>query len=525
MENGCPTSPLRPQPDGLQEETNPSLDDRTGSCELEAEPPQEERATSAEEEGSSGSCSRFTFHPDVEPNTHDREDHKDEVTAAAASQDTSQDKQTGNVDENPIERVQNGVTDTPCCRGVEGNCTTVTVGAEVDKEDRCDPEGRRETELSNGFEQASSGCKEGEEEAFPSPPVTSKEDSVTEEKEMEESKQESNEGGSVVPGGQPKLNNPQLQPVSVPYGGARPKQPVSLKLQIPQTPAFQVQNLVPPASGNNKNQEKQKSRNASPENTQAAPDPSKEGLNGDGGAPSPLPAPPESPDNDLQSGQRGAPGRKSANSLGEVAPVWVPDSQAPVCMKCDVKFTFTKRRHHCRACGKVSDGGQDTRFTRFERFLLLGRCNFAKSASSDTFSQRVSSSVATHALAGVSTRYIKVQPVVADAALESHQAATVFPPVVNAGKGGAGGAETLRGHAGCGGIPISLGGSPAASSSGKIRDRRRFPVSPILVGVSAEPSSNRYQRPVHVSGKRFACRANPVALCVFRRCSARRAVA
>lgn len=370
MENGCPTSPLRPQPDGLKDESNPSLDDRTGPSELEAEPPQEE-----EEEGSPGSCSPFTFHSDVEPNTHDREDGKDEVAAAAAaSQDTGQDKQTINVDENPIERTQNGVTDAPSCCGVEGNCTTVSVEAEVDEEGRCDPEGQaeqqRETDLANGFEQASSGWKGGEEEGFPSPPVTSKEDSVTEEKEMEESKQESTEGGSAGPGGQLRLNNAQLKPVSVPYGGARPKQPVNLKLQIPQTPSFQVQNqLGPPALGNNKNQENQKSRSASPENTQVAPAPSEEGLNGDGAAHSPLPMPSESPDNDLQSGQRGAPGRKPTNSLGEVAPVWVPDSQAPVCMKCDVKFTFTKRRHHCRACGKVSDGGrsraafQNTRLT------------------------------------------------------------------------------------------------------------------------------------------------------------------
>ena len=40
--------------------------------------------------------------------------------------------------------------------------------------------------------------------------------------------------------------------------------------------------------------------------------------------------------------------------LGKVAPVWVPDAEAPACMQCEAKFTFTKRRHHCRACGKVS---------------------------------------------------------------------------------------------------------------------------------------------------------------------------
>ncbi|NXG65997.1 ZFY16 protein, partial [Hemiprocne comata] len=38
-------------------------------------------------------------------------------------------------------------------------------------------------------------------------------------------------------------------------------------------------------------------------------------------------------------------------------PLWIPDSEAPNCMNCQVKFTFTKRRHHCRACGKVFCGG------------------------------------------------------------------------------------------------------------------------------------------------------------------------
>ncbi|XP_062068475.1 zinc finger FYVE domain-containing protein 16 isoform X2 [Lepus europaeus] len=42
--------------------------------------------------------------------------------------------------------------------------------------------------------------------------------------------------------------------------------------------------------------------------------------------------------------------------LGQKQPTWVPDSEAPNCMNCQVRFTFTKRRHHCRACGKVFCG-------------------------------------------------------------------------------------------------------------------------------------------------------------------------
>jgi hypothetical protein len=40
--------------------------------------------------------------------------------------------------------------------------------------------------------------------------------------------------------------------------------------------------------------------------------------------------------------------------LGKVPPFWVPDADAPNCMQCEIKFTVLKRRHHCRACGKVS---------------------------------------------------------------------------------------------------------------------------------------------------------------------------
>ncbi|CAF1245680.1 unnamed protein product [Adineta ricciae] len=39
--------------------------------------------------------------------------------------------------------------------------------------------------------------------------------------------------------------------------------------------------------------------------------------------------------------------------LGSIAPDWVSDDLAPACMKCANKFSITRRRHHCRACGKV----------------------------------------------------------------------------------------------------------------------------------------------------------------------------
>ncbi|KAM6129270.1 zinc finger FYVE domain-containing protein 9 isoform 1-T2 [Phoenicopterus ruber ruber] len=232
--------------------------------------------------------------------------------------------------------------------------------------------------------------------------LPSKEDSVTEEKEIEESKSEcyanvyeqrgneTTEGSGLIlnsTGDHIKKNylhnlcsqvspmqgqtSPKpvtnLQSISVPFGGARPKQPTNLKLQIPKPLSDHLQNdLVPPnCGGNSKNKNVfgktqlgdtadmfpgETSSNASVTDTNG--EHLEEYESGVSSSPC-LAVAPDSPDNDLRAGQFGAPARKPFTTLGEVAPVWVPDSQAPNCMKCEARFTFTKRRHHCRACGKV----------------------------------------------------------------------------------------------------------------------------------------------------------------------------
>lgn len=235
--------------------------------------------------------------------------------------------------------------------------------------------------------------------------LLSKEDSVTEEKEIEESKSEcysnvyehkGNEATdrsghilnctgdqmkkayfhslcSQVPA-EPSQASPKpaanLQPLSVPFGGARPKQPTNLKLQIPKPLLDHLQNdLVPPnCGGNSKNKNDVSGKTKLCENlaanvfsdetsliTSVADTGGEHSDEYESGVSSSscLVAASDSPDNDLLAGQFGIPTRKPFTSLGEVAPVWVPDSQAPNCMKCEARFTFTKRRHHCRACGKV----------------------------------------------------------------------------------------------------------------------------------------------------------------------------
>ncbi|XP_018018336.1 zinc finger FYVE domain-containing protein 16 [Hyalella azteca] len=58
---------------------------------------------------------------------------------------------------------------------------------------------------------------------------------------------------------------------------------------------------------------------------------------------------------DVQSGRRRArePVSESVNVVGSVAPFWVPDDDACACQECGRVFTLVRRRHHCRACGRV----------------------------------------------------------------------------------------------------------------------------------------------------------------------------
>lgn len=279
---------------------------------------------------------------------------------------------------------------------LKGNCMNESEG--------CDFSTVMDTPAANSLSSCDSYGMQSPVVCFVPKTLPSKEDSVTEEKEIEESKSEcysniyeqrgneTTEGSglllnssgdlmkknylhnfcsqvpSVLGQSSPKIVA-NLQSISVPFGGARPKQPSNLKLQIPKPLSDHLQNDLPVNSGNNiknKNDVLGKAKlgensatnicNASLGNISIA-DTNGEHLESYESGISSRPClalAPESPDNDLRAGQFGISARKPFTTLGEVAPVWVPDSQAPNCMKCEARFTFTKRRHHCRACGKVS---------------------------------------------------------------------------------------------------------------------------------------------------------------------------
>ncbi|XP_065909891.1 FYVE, RhoGEF and PH domain-containing protein 6-like [Dysidea avara] len=52
----------------------------------------------------------------------------------------------------------------------------------------------------------------------------------------------------------------------------------------------------------------------------------------------------------------GATSKSDEEPLGSLAPPWLPDSCVSMCMMCTMRFTMTRRRHHCRACGNIFCG-------------------------------------------------------------------------------------------------------------------------------------------------------------------------
>lgn len=70
--------------------------------------------------------------------------------------------------------------------------------------------------------------------------------------------------------------------------------------------------------------------------------------------------------------------RTSTTPRRRAPPAWVPDSEAPNCMGCHETFTLFRRKHHCRACGKVFCSKCSSHFMSLPQFGLDNRvrvCN------------------------------------------------------------------------------------------------------------------------------------------------------
>lgn len=53
------------------------------------------------------------------------------------------------------------------------------------------------------------------------------------------------------------------------------------------------------------------------------------------------------------------------------APIWVPDSKAPNCMRCHELFQVLRRRHHCRLCGSVVCWACSTQVSVSVRYVVV----------------------------------------------------------------------------------------------------------------------------------------------------------
>uniref|UniRef100_A0A671MJD5 Zinc finger FYVE domain-containing protein 16-like n=1 Tax=Sinocyclocheilus anshuiensis TaxID=1608454 RepID=A0A671MJD5_9TELE len=126
------------------------------------------------------------------------------------------------------------------------------------------------------------------------------------------------------------------------YGGARPKQ-LSNQIARPPSERHRTGHAEPNVAGLSAEHGSQISPNQDENNCEPPSYQQYDASYGHDELSEPPPYPGESPD----------PPAHEAEDLGSKQPPWVPDSEAPNCMNCEQKFTFTKRRHHCRACGKV----------------------------------------------------------------------------------------------------------------------------------------------------------------------------
>ncbi|XP_029940738.1 zinc finger FYVE domain-containing protein 16 isoform X2 [Salarias fasciatus] len=143
-----------------------------------------------------------------------------------------------------------------------------------------------------------------------------------------------------------------------PYGGARPKQP-------------HCHTATPPPAGGEEGEEEEEEEGeggstAAPggldnqEAPQAGPAPAEElpdcsPAYDELSEPPPYPGEPDPPTAAAADSLRGE--GPAEEEPGSRQPEWVPDADAPNCMNCEQRFTFTRRRHHCRACGKVYCAG------------------------------------------------------------------------------------------------------------------------------------------------------------------------
>lgn len=128
------------------------------------------------------------------------------------------------------------------------------------------------------------------------------------------------------------------------YGGARPKQ-----LHCHRSPPAGEEAEEPPGAPEDEEsspEEPSSIRDSSP--VYASQDPQDYSVEYDE-----LSEPPPYPGEPTEGARSVTWKQPGAEELGTTQPAWVPDAEAPNCMNCYQRFTFTKRRHHCRACGKV----------------------------------------------------------------------------------------------------------------------------------------------------------------------------